>query len=898
MTDFQKIEALFHATMEKPASEREQFVRSQTNDIVLIEEVLSLINSAEGETLSSPLQNAAGQMYESLDDNFVGSELGHYRITQRIGAGGMGTVYKAERADGVFDKLFAIKIVKKGMDSEHIVQRFKMERSILARLSHPNIAGVIDGGITDDGRPYFVMDYVEGKPINTYCDSNNLSVQQRIGLFRTVCEAVHYAHQNLVIHRDLKPSNILVTEEGQIKLLDFGIAKLLDEDQDGELTQTNMMLFTPAYAAPEQFLNSKLVSTSIDIYALGVILYELLSGRRPFVASRTAEEYRIHVLTSEPPKPSTVISRHTLRDTATESSELKAEDICKYRGTVMKALQKNLQGDLDIICLMALRPEPDKRYLSAEQLAADLSRHLNLQPIIARPDSFAYRFNRLFARHRPAFIAGLLATMVFLTTVMFYTRQLTKERDLALREQERTQEVVQFVTRLFHASDPMEGGNGEITARELLDEGAIQVKAELQSRPEIYAQLSHLLGEIYFELGDENKATEFLQAAAFTQERLYGENSADSVATNRVIGQIHQNNGDYGLARKHLTLAYETAIKHFGEVHNEIHECLLALAYLTETDGNYAEAEVLYKKSLDVAKQLNSEDKTERVAKSMSDLAGLYRFQDRFPEAEALLREALAMQQNYFKEEHLHTLSTKRILAGLLREADRFEESEALYKNIIQARTEILGPEHIEVLHTWNSYSQLLDKKGDSQGALDAISNVIDTLESTRKGTHVSLPALYHNRAYYQKSLKLYDAAIADFDLSIKTQDAVGMEADHPNRAYPIEAKGTVQMDLERWEDAKQSFLLALEIRYKHFDKDHRLILPVRSKLGKVLTELGEHEEAEIHLREIIQPNIDKHGPEHDETQISVERLIKVYELLGQQDQVDHYRGLLIKQNE
>ncbi len=895
MSDFEDIERLFHLTMAQAAPDRLVFLRAQTDNEVLYQEVLSLVKSAEGQTISSSLKDAASTIYQNIEDNYIGVELGNYRLLERIGSGGMGTVYLAERSDGSFTKQFAVKIVKKGMDTEHIIQRFKVEREILARLSHPNIAILFDGGITDDGRPWFVMEYVKGESIDVYCDNKNLTVPQRIQLFRIICNAVHHAHQNLVVHRDLKPSNVLVTDNGTVKLLDFGIAKLIDQDETQiELTQTNMALFTPAYAAPEQMSNSKLVSTSIDIYALGVILYQLLTGRRPFVASRTAEEFKQQVLSSDITKPSTVITRQVLIDNEENKGEKDVREICDARATGLSSLQKALKGDLDTICLMALRPEPEKRYLSAEQLAADLDRHLNLQPIIARPDSFAYRFNRLVKRHKWGFATAAVSLAVFLATVTFYTQQLKNERDFALSEQEKTREVTEFVTKLFYSSDPMEGGHGSLSAREILDEGATRLKNDLEKRPEIYAKLSSVLGQIYYQLGEHETAKKFFNEAKEKQLSLYGSHSAQSIETDLGLGYAIQRDGDFPESRKLYETALHSAKIHYGEIHSAVHEALLALAFLDETEGKYPEAENYFQQALAVAEKLPKGSRAIPIAKTKSQLAELYKFQDRLSEAEMLLREALEIQEKELGVEHLETLTTKRILAGILREAHKYEESDELYKVIIEARTRILGEDHIEVIHTWNSYSQLLNAMGNKQGALDAISKAIDIIERNRSGPNTSLPAMYYNRAYYKSSLELYDEAIADFDKSVEMQAEVGLPEDHPDRAYPIAQTGSLYMSIGRWQEAKPRLLKALNLRLKHFEPDHRLVMPLYNNLGKTCTKLGEYAEAEKYLLTVLQPNIDRYGIEHNESQASIENLAALYKAQGKTEQQKHYEDMLI----
>ena len=386
-----RIQSLFEQAVALPESERSTFIRAECgNDEQLIDEIEALIAADSDASLVIGTGDDVETLL-NLDKHLEGSELGAYRLVKRIGVGGMGSVFLAQRADGSFKRDVALKVVKKGMDTESVVRRFQQERDILARLDHPNIATLLDGGVTDDGRPYFVMEHVDGIPITRYCDEHRLGIRQRLRLFQLVCGAVHYAHQSLVVHRDLKPSNILVTEDGTVKLLDFGIAKVLDDPKNDDLTRTGTAIMTPAYASPEQLMNQP-VTTGTDVYALGVILYELLSGRRPFEVWKTQDELRNQVLRELPPKPSTAITRVPVRDDTTGA--LTADEVSTVRSTPTSRLQQRLRGDLDTICLMAIRKEPVNRYASAEQMATDIDRHLSGLPVVARPDSRTYRIGK------------------------------------------------------------------------------------------------------------------------------------------------------------------------------------------------------------------------------------------------------------------------------------------------------------------------------------------------------------------------------------------------------------------------------------------------------------------------------------------------------------------------
>ena len=346
----------------------------------------------------------------------LGQQVGPYRLLDEIGHGGMGTVYLAERADGQFEQQVALKLVRSGVATDEALRRFRLERQILAGLHHPHVARLLDGGVTEDGTPYFVMEYVAGIPIDRYCDEHRLSIAERLRLFCTVCAAVQYAHQNLVVHRDLKPSNILVTDDGQVKLLDFGIARLLDPEArtlSPALTQTGLRLMTPEYASPEQ-VRGEPVGTASDGYQLGVLLYELLTGHRPYrLPGRLLHHIERIVCEEMPTRPSTAVVQieevEVSGDGGTQS--ITPEQVSRARSTSIERLRRRLAGDLDNIVLMALRKEPARRYASVGNLEADIQRHLTGLPVRARPDTLVYRATKFVRRNWIGVAATLLVML-------------------------------------------------------------------------------------------------------------------------------------------------------------------------------------------------------------------------------------------------------------------------------------------------------------------------------------------------------------------------------------------------------------------------------------------------------------------------------------------------------
>jgi len=401
-----RIRAIYEAALAKDAAERAAFLDRECQGDDAIRQQVDLLLGARQRVpdwLNEPLLAPAPivELPANSLPRMEGRQLSGYKLIREIGRGGMGSVYLAERSDGAFRKQVAIKLVQPGVNGVEVLARFRQEREILASLDHPGIARLLDAATTEEGLPYFVMEFVDGRPIDRWCDERKLNVTQRLKLFRTVCDAVQYAHQRLIVHRDLKPGNILVTADGQVKLLDFGIAKLLRQEQTGdETTRTLMLLMTPEYASPEQ-VNGDVITTLTDVYSLGVVLYELLTGHRPHHLLRAAVLEMVRVLSEEEPtRPSAVV--------ATTEERLTPQAVSEVREGDPNRLRKRLEGDLDCIVLTALHKEPVRRYSSVEAFGEDLGRHLENRPVNAREDSAWYRASRFVRRHPGGVATGIL----------------------------------------------------------------------------------------------------------------------------------------------------------------------------------------------------------------------------------------------------------------------------------------------------------------------------------------------------------------------------------------------------------------------------------------------------------------------------------------------------------
>ena len=497
---WRRVEELFHLALECPPERRSAFLdEACAGDDALRLEVASLLsNPDERESfLETPAARlAAGELIRQSGESPIGQIIGAYQVVEEIAQGGMGTVYRAVRADDQYQQQVAIKLIKRGMDTDWIVRHFRAERQILSGLDHPNICRLLDGGSTEDGRPYFVMEYIEGVALLDYCDGHKLTLRERLKLFRAVCSAVQYAHQRLVVHRDIKPGNILVTEEGVPKLLDFGLATILSASP-AEPTMTIERMLTPNYASPEQ-VRGETVTTASDIYSLGVVLYELLSGHRPHrIATGTPLEVSRAICETEPDKPSVAIARvEVVVGADGESSEITPQSVSAARKAKPEKLRRQLAGDVDNIVLKALRKEPERRYASAEQLSEDICRYMDGLPVTARKDTLAYRGVKFVRRHR-AGVAAAALVVVSLTVGLLaslWQAQVARRRFQDLRK------LANAVVFEFH--DAIRDLPGSTPARLLLVKRALEYLDSLAREAQGNLELQRELAAAYEKMGE------------------------------------------------------------------------------------------------------------------------------------------------------------------------------------------------------------------------------------------------------------------------------------------------------------------------------------------------------------------------------------------------------------
>ncbi|MDX1487803.1 MAG: serine/threonine-protein kinase, partial [Acidiferrobacterales bacterium] len=665
----ERLKRLFDAAQLHAPEDRSAFLDAVcADDPALRQELDSLLEADDQAEAQAFLQQPVsgwptsllGDLGGAAEDELIGQHVGPYVVQRHLGQGGMGDVYLALR-EQPFKQYVALKIIRGGMNRREVLARFAVERQILASLNHPNIARLLDGGVTADGLPYFAMEYVKGRPITRYCDENKLPLRAWLRLFQQVCQAVQYAHQNLIIHRDLKPSNILVTETGTIKLLDFGIAKLLNPSMSPvaqPVTRVELRLMTPEYASPEQVRNEQLTTAS-DVYSLGVILYELLTGHRPYrVAGRPTQEIIEIVCEQDPPAPSVQISKaETLERSDGSEREITPEEVGAKRGTQPERLRRQVRGDLDTIVLMALRKEASRRYGSSEQLEQDIERYLTGLPIVARPNTVRYRLHKLLVRHRAAAVAAVLVVLslvVGTSAALWQAERARTERDRARTEAQKAEQarvqaeaVTNFLTGLFEANTPQENHGDDLTARELLERGTERIE-QLSDQASVQAQLLSVIGMVYQSMGQYDDAQQLLEQALFLRREEFGEQSPEVAESLNDVGFAHYLKGDYDAAQPYLQKALTLRRGFSADGHDplEVAESLNLLAAIELRQGDYDAAESLYREALAVRRKLLGERHAD-VATSMNNLARLLRLKGDYDEAEGLLNEALSQWQEF-----------------------------------------------------------------------------------------------------------------------------------------------------------------------------------------------------------------------------------------------------------
>jgi serine/threonine-protein kinase len=674
----QRIEELFHDALELETEARPRFLDEACDgDHELRAEVEALLRAS----VESPEFIVASEPFitSSITSGLgaapqAGERIGQYQLLREIGRGGMGEVWLAERADGRFDQRVAIKVIKRGMDTDEVLRRFAQERRILAHLNHPGIARLLDGGETADGRPWFALEYVEGERLDHYCESRKLGIRERLELFREVCAAVQCAHQNLVIHRDLKPGNILVTAEGAPKLLDFGIAKLLDpEGGTTGLTETGQRVMTRDYASPEQ-ARGDAVTTASDVYSLGVILYELLSGRRPYDLANLPQREITRVICEQEPRPPSQASRASRAEAPPETT----------------GWRDKLASDLDNIALKALSKEPERRYASAAELAEDIRRYLAGLPVSASGDTLTYRAFKFVKRHRvpvAATAAVMLALVIGLVAVMWQAAMARQERDNAQAINDFTRDILSNANPVY--GSPGHGKGPNVTLLDVLRYAEKKIDEKFKDRPEIRNDLHYTLGVIWEARGEWDSAESHFRAGMELSRQIYGEHHPRAIQNLYHLGILEGRKGNDADAVKIMRQAVE--MMRLSDPQNEAFpHMLLSLSQELDWTGNPSEAESLIIEAREAyRKMLGTEDHIS-VAYTFCRLGNLYKGEGELERAQAVYNEYLErlrrLPVTYQAGEALYNLGVIDYIKGDYQGAEkRLNEAERLFSQYLGA---------------------------------------------------------------------------------------------------------------------------------------------------------------------------------------------------------------------
>jgi non-specific serine/threonine protein kinase/serine/threonine-protein kinase len=698
----EEAEAIFQIAADLPPEQREPVLTERCgNDAELrgiVERLLAHHDRGMGSFLE-PMPAPTGiETEEKEPPQSASDHIGPYILRERIGTGGMGEVWKAEQTSPV-RRTVALKLIKAGMDSKQVITRFEAERQALALMDHPYIAKVHDAGVTDRGRPYFVMEHVPGVPITEYCDEHRLDTQERLELFEGVCEGIQHAHQKAVIHRDIKPTNILVADvDGKPipKIIDFGVAKATTQKltEKTMYTALGQLIGTPEYMSPEQAdLTGEDVDTRTDVYSLGVVLYELLVGALPFESSELREAGFEGILKTlrekDPPRPSTKLS--TLGE--------KVTPIARSRRTEPRRLAGQLKGDLDWIMMRALEKDRTRRYGSPRELAQDIRRHLSDEPVLAGPPSAAYRSRKFVKRHRVG--VGFAATIGIAVILAFVLVTVQNARVAAARDEaEAARDEAVLVTatleEMLASVDPTKSGR-DVTVLEMLDETAKTLGEKFHDQPLIEARLRYTVGRTYDELSEFDAAEKHLRRAVEIRSARLGVEDPGTLDARNRLARVYEHQSRY---RESGTLVQETleiARRVLGEDHHITLESMNNLAVLHLVQGRYDEAEVFFRKILEIERRILGEGHRETV-RTMKILANSLSSQNRHDEAQALRRRTLEIARRYLGDEHSETLDCMTNLAASYMAQRRYEEAEALQRETLEVQRRVQGEEHRDTL--------------------------------------------------------------------------------------------------------------------------------------------------------------------------------------------------------
>ncbi len=782
------IKILFQEAESLPEAEWKNFIDKRCDDKMVSNKVIEMLSvqSQADDFLETQKLNVNLVSYpEENTDRYIGQQIGLYKIEKHVGEGGMGNVYLAERDDD-FHKKVAIKIIKRGMDTDALLKRFRQERQILANLVHPNIARLLDGGSTEDGLPYLVMEYIEGLPIIEYCDQHRASISQRLELFNKVCQAVSYAHQNLVVHRDIKPNNIIVANDGTPKLLDFGIAKLLDTQNDSinELTIEGARISTPEYASPEQ-IQGKSITTASDIYSLGVLLYNLLTGHRPYHFLDRSPTVIESVITSTMPDLPSVAYKNTNTRVSSKTIPENATslEVSQLRGLSPEKLRRRIDGDLDNILIKSLQKEPSRRYSSIEQFSDDINRHLSGLPVYARKDSVTYRTSKFIKRHR----FGVSAVVLLLVTLLFGIAGVLWQNQLAREEAAKSQQTLEFVKKMLSSADPFEAGK-KLTVEQLLDEATKRIPKELQDQPEIESEIRSILGGAYQHLAYYEKAKDHYKENLSLLEKLY------------------------------------------GQKHSLVANALRELAVVEHYIGDFKNADSLYRKAIGRYREIGETNSVD-YATALNDFGTMELDNAHYDSAIVLFESGLKIYRSLLGVDHFQNGSVLNNLAYAYDDKGDYKRADTTYQQALSVFRLNYGAEHPEIARTLNNYAFVKLNVADSLASLQLHEQALAMWRKLVGNESADVAITLHNVAAVNFYLKNYEIAEQKEKEVIEIFSKI-YEKGHPNIGSAYFMMGRILNGQKKYDEARKYLQESLAIRKSKLEPGHPMIAAATLELG------------------------------------------------------------------
>jgi serine/threonine-protein kinase len=789
-------------------------------------------DTGDDKSLAEPIASSARALAETVIDPWEHRRIGAWTIKHRIADGGMGAVFLAERADDEYQQTAALKIMTAQLLARDAVARFRSERQILASLSHPNIAKLIDGGSTDENLPYLVLEYIDGLPIDQYCDEHQLSIPARLQLFIKVCQAVDFAHRNLIVHRDLKPNNILVDKSGEPKLLDFGIAKLLENSsvqQTVAVTRANMRAMTPEYASPEQ-VRGEPISVATDVYALGVLLYRLMTGQSPYgVSTAVPREYEAAILDREPRRPSTVV---TLADTDAA--------VGTSRATSPQRLQRRLAGDLDNIVLHALQKEPERRYPTANALSTDIGRYLANLPVMARGDDWSYKLRKFIIRNARSLTIVLLVMASIATLSVYYTMRLADERDRANLAAAQSNEVATFLTGLFESASPHEAKGDPITAVDLLEQGRERIE-ELDGQPQLKAELMRIMASSMTALGDLERSIPMLERVLELKEAAVPRDEISISQTTHNLAEAHRQLGNLGQAELYSRRTLEIATEAFGADNSDVAYVMARLGVVL-FDANKTEEALDFEQRALAIMVANGEGESPNALDTRGNISNALSRLGRHREAETIMRETIALSEQVLGESHPNVIIRRTNLCLVLIRLGEYEEAIVILEENIPRGVHVWGGDYAHVAFMHGAYGAALKRLGRMQESLESYLAAQEITRSRSGEDNMRYVRNLRGTASVLVDLARYEEAGSLLDVALVKAIAISGEqsADADNLRL---RRGLLENLRKRHVQAEGHLRPLLDVP-ENFSSANFLVL--QRELARALSAQGRFDEAEV----------------------------------------------------